>query len=273
LLLPGTGRWPVLLSIPHAGTDYPSWLLRDARAGKTSLEPLEDPLTDRLAWRAMALGVGAVIARTPRAAIDCNRGPTEMILADRPLAPDCDPGPRARGGLGLVPSRTPRHGELWQRQVSAAEVERRKAAAWEPYHQLIAAELAALQRRHGEVLLLDIHSMPARHPALPRLVIGDRHGRACAAWLGDTMRRAAEDGGFRSSFNDPYAGGYIVERHGQPATGVHALQLEFDRACYLGAGQRTPAAGFDPTARLLESLCRVLGTALVERSTVLEAAE
>jgi N-formylglutamate amidohydrolase len=130
-----------------------------------------------------------------------------------------------------------------------------------------------LQRRHGEVLLLDIHSMPARHPALPRLVIGDRHGRACAAWLGDTMRRAAEDGGFRSSFNDPYAGGYIVERHGQPATGVHALQLEFDRACYLGAGQRTPAAGFDPTARLLESLCRVLGTALVERSTVLEAAE
>ena len=273
LHLPGTGRWPLLLSIPHAGTDYPSWLLCNARSGRPSLEPLEDPLTDRLAWRAMALGVGAVIAQTPRAAIDCNRGPTEMLLANEPLAPDHEPGPRARGGLGLVPTRTQRHGELWYQEPSVAEIERRKDAAWMPYHQLVAGQLMLLQRRHGEVLLLDVHSMPARHATLPRLVIGNRHGGTSAAWLSDLARRTAEEAGFRTGFNDPYAGGYIVERHGQPAEGIHALQLELDRASYLAPSLRTPGPGFNSVTRLLESLCQVLGDALLMRNAALEAAE
>ena len=49
-----------------------------ASAGRASLTTLEDPLVDRLVWRALQRGCGAVIARTPRAAIDCNRAEDEV---------------------------------------------------------------------------------------------------------------------------------------------------------------------------------------------------
>ena len=116
---------PVLLSIPHAGRDYPGWLMAAAWSGRPSLEPLEDPLVDRLAWRALAAGFGAVIATCPRAAIDCNRAEDELdpILIDD--TPSAERGSRARGGLGLIPSRTARHGHLWRSRIDREEVERR----------------------------------------------------------------------------------------------------------------------------------------------------
>src|SRR6476469_8534761 len=78
LVHPPRGSLPVLLSVAHSGTDYPDWLVRLAAGGLATLEPLEDPLVDRLAWRAIARGIGAVIARAPRAAIDCNREEDEL---------------------------------------------------------------------------------------------------------------------------------------------------------------------------------------------------
>jgi N-formylglutamate amidohydrolase len=273
LLLPLTGGLPVLLSIPHSGRDYPAWLIKEARRGLPALEPLEDPLVDRLAWRAIGLGLPAVIALAPRAAIDCNRSPDEIDPATVSMAPDADPGPRARSGLGLIPGRTPRHGELWRRKLAMAEVERRKAEAWAPYHQAITEQLLALRRRFGEVLLLDCHSMPPRPGKQAPVVLGDRHGRSCGRWLGDHARRTVEEVGFAVTLNDPYAGGWIIEHHGRPADGVHALQVEIDRSAYLDGSLRHPGGGFDRTARLLEILARALGEALLERTALPEAAE
>src|SRR5829696_2636481 len=93
---------PVLLSVPHSGRDYPDWLVALAPGGREALAPLEDPLVDRLAWRALSRGLGAVIARSPRAAIDCNRAEDEIdpaVIEGRPGRPLTA---RARGGLGIV---------------------------------------------------------------------------------------------------------------------------------------------------------------------------
>lgn len=270
---PGTGRWPIVLSVPHAGTDYSPALLAEARHGRHVLQTLEDPLVDRLIWRAAALGIAAVIARAPRALIDCNRGPLEMATDLVDSGPDHDPGARARGGLGLVPTRTPRHGDLWCRPLTRADIRSRLEQAWSPYHVHLSKQLQLAQQRHGEILLLDVHSMPARPPALPPLVVGDRHGRSAAAWVGDLIRRTAQDSGYAATFNDPYAGGHVVERHGQPSAGVHALQLELDRGCYLAADGRSPGPGFDRTARLIERLARVAGEELLNRQAQAVAAE
>lgn len=267
LVVPARAGLPVLLSVPHSGRDYPAWLLAQARGSVRSLEPLEDPLVDRLVWRAQALGIGAVVARTPRAAIDCNRSPQELDPDTISMAPDGDPGPRARGGLGLVPGRTPRHGELWRRKVSRQELERRMAEAYRPYHDALAEGLHSLRRRHGVALLLDCHSMPARSRPLPRIVLGDRHGGSCARWIADLARLTIEQAGVSATFNDPYAGGWIVEHHGRPADGIHALQLELDRSLYLQTNMREPGPGFDEIARLLEALARTLGDALIESSS------
>ena len=269
----GRGSLPVIMSISHSGHDYPRWLLDLSRRGKGSLEPLEDPLVDRLAWRAMALGVGAVIAQAPRAAIDCNRSPAELDTSSVAVAPDGDPGLRARSGLGIVPARTAQSGELWRRKISRSEFERRMAQAYRPYHDALEQELQQLNRAHPEVLLLDCHSMPPRSPGQSRIVLGDRHGASCGRWLGDLAKSLCEEAGYPTSFNDPFAGGWIIEKHGRPALGVHALQLEIDRSLYLDARQREPGSGFDELARLLATLVEGLGTALLDRYPICQAAE
>jgi N-formylglutamate amidohydrolase len=127
---------PVVLSIPHSGRDYPEWLLSQSVDGRSALESLEDPLIDRLAWRALQTGIGAVIARAPRAAIDCNRAAMEVdphVIAD---AKECGSN-RARAGLGIIPGRTSRFGNLWRQPVDQAELDRRITAAHAPYHRAI----------------------------------------------------------------------------------------------------------------------------------------
>lgn len=271
-LLPGTGRLPVLLSVPHAGRIYPDWLVRLSRRGQDSLYPLEDPLVDRLVWRAQALGIACVIAESPRAAIDCNRAEDELDPAVISLAPGSGhDGWRVRAGLGLIPGRLA-GGELWRRRIGPAELEARLESAWRPFHRLVGEQLALLHRRHPEVILLDCHSMPWR-AGQAELVIGDRHGETAAAFLSDLALRVAAEAGFRVVLNDPYAGGYVIAAHAEPMKGIHALQLELDRRSYLDSAGRVPGPGFDRSTRLIQALAQALGDALLDRRTFPLAAE
>ena len=257
---------PVLLSVPHAGRDYPDWLIGEACAGRPSLEPLEDPLVDRLAWRALAKGFGAVVAVAPRAAIDCNRAEDDLD----PLLIEGAP-PRAataRRGLGLVPSHTARHGMLWRRRLSLDEVEARVAAVHRPYHDAIGAALAETERRFGAALLLDLHSMPPRPRGQAQIVLGDRHGTSAARWLTVLAARIVSESGFSVALNDPFAGGHIVARHGRPDKAIHALQVEVDRAAYCLADARTPGPGFERVAMLFEALATGLGASLSEQPAI-----
>ncbi|MFP5329087.1 MAG: N-formylglutamate amidohydrolase [Alphaproteobacteria bacterium] len=257
------GPLPVLLSVPHAGRAYPAWLLDLARRGQASLRALEDPLVDRLVWRALARGAGAVIAVAPRAAVDCNRAEDEIDpTLIHPLG-GARATARARGGLGVVPSRTAAHGSLWNRPLSRAELDRRLDEGHRPYHRAIAEQLALIADRFGCALLLDCHSMPSSK-GTPQMVFGDRHGRSAAPWVMAEALAIAAEAGFSASANDPFAGGHVLDRHGSPAEGVHAIQLEIDRGCYL-AQDGKPGPGFDEIAAFVELLAARLGTALLDR--------
>lgn len=258
---------PLLLSVPHSGRRYPEWLVDMARGGRKALEPLEDPLVDRLLWRLLSRGVGAVIAQAPRAAIDCNRGEDEidpMFIHGSGRSPEgARPSARARGGLGIVPSRTALHGHLWRRAISHCDLEQRLREAYRPFHDAVAAELERLVERFGCALLLDCHSMPPLSSGGCDLVFGDRYGRTAAPSLMATAIRVARDHGLAASANDPFAGGHVVERHGAPHIGVHALQVEVDRSCYL-TRQGEPSEDFNRLAEFLETLGLRLGEQLLD---------
>lgn len=265
LISPSRGTLPVILSIPHSGRDYPDALVALSATGRAALEALEDPLVDRLAWRALARGFGSVIARTPRAAIDCNRSAEEIDPAVVAGASRERLTARTRGGLGLVPARTHRNGYLWRRSISRAELDLRIEAAHRPYHAALETLLAAAAREFGTALLLDCHSMPPPPAGVPPIVIGDAFGRSAARWLGAEAIAVAGRHGLAAQLNDPFAGGHIVERHGRPGAGVHALQVEIDRRLYLDADMATPGPGFDAIASFLEDLAVSLGRALSDR--------
>ena len=260
---PPRGNLPVLLSVPHSGRDYPDWLVAMAASGRASLTSLEDPLVDRLAWRAIQHGAGAVIARTPRAAVDCNRAEDEVDPSVIDGARRGRVTARARGGLGIIPARTQQHGYLWRRAVTPKQLDERLDQAHRPYHRAIEDQLSLLLDRFGCALLLDCHSMPPPPDGIPPIVFGDCHGRSAEAWISDEAVAIAARHGFAAGLNDPFAGGHVVERHGAPTRGVHALQIELDRRCYLDASLSAPGEGFDRAASLIEALAVGLGEALL----------
>lgn len=238
--LAGT-NWPVLVSIPHAGRDCPAWVNDRARVGPSQLARLSDGWCDMIAAPLLARGATVVKANLLRAVADCNRNEGDMDPVDVEPAMRArfgPPGRKARAGLGVVPARLPGPGPLWTRPLQTDDFEARLALLHRPYHRLLADAAADLLCRHGTVLLIDLHSMPPLPPSRwgaqpPQIVVGDRFGRSAAPGLASLMLTAARPCAVHAAVNVPYAGGHIVEAHGRPATGVHAIQMEFDRRLYL----------------------------------------
>lgn len=248
---------PVVLSVPHAGRDYPLALRAALRAPLASLAALEDRHVDAIALAARGCET-LLLQMTPRAWIDLNRGEHERdpLLDDG--AGRGNLSAKVRAGLGLVPRRTAHTGELWRRRLCADEVEARIVADHRPYHQALADTLAAARARFGIAVLLDIHSMPPIAGGRARIVIGDRFGRAAAARFVNRLEAEVDAAGIRQALNTPYAGGHILERHGRPHDQVHAIQLEIDRSLYLDQRLDTPGPGMPVVIRLVRSLIDAL---------------
>jgi N-formylglutamate amidohydrolase len=172
---------------------------------------------------------------------------------------------RARGGLGIVPARTQQHGYLWRRAISPRQLEERLNQAHRPYHDAIAELLLGLHDRFGCALLLDCHSMPPPAAGVPPIIFGDCRGQTADAWITTDALAIAHRLGFNAQLNDPFAGGHVIERHARRADGIHALQLEIDRSCYLDQRLLKPGPRFDSVAELIDALAVDLGEALLGR--------
>lgn len=265
---------PVLVAVPHAGRSYPAALTARMRSPGPAALKLEDRYADTLGDAiARETGAALLVAHAPRAMIDLNRGPDEMdwdmVAQGRPPGQAGGlPSMRVRSGLGLIPRRIPGLGDVWKGRQDRADVAARLAQIHEPYHAALAATLAALRARWGAALLIDLHSMPplgtAGGPPGPHFVVGDRFGASCHGSLVAEAFTFFARHGRTAAHNRPYAGGYVLDRHGDPAAGIHALQLEIDRSCYLDAALAEPGAGFAQTAALVGALVRHLAARVAD---------
>ncbi len=224
------GRVPLLISLPHVGTDIPPELGRRlvprALASEDSdwhLERLYRPL-------AQDLGASLLVPRYSRYVIDLNRPPD-----DQPLYPG------ATGSTGLVPTRFFTNDPLYLegQEPDAADVDARREAYWRPYHAALAAELQALRAEHGYALLFDGHSIRSELPwlfegELPALNLGTADGGSCAPGIRAAVAaRLAGQQRFSQVVDGRFKGGYITRHYGQPTQGVHAVQLEMCQRCYM----------------------------------------
>ena len=266
LIAPEPSALPVLLAVPHAGRAYPGTLLERMRNPGFAALKLEDRYVDRLAERiARETGAALLVAHAPRAMIDLNRGHEDvdwdMFAQGRPEGMGCyTPGMRVRSGLGLIPRRLPGLGELWKRRHDEEDLAARIDQIHAPYHDCLAQNLESLRERWGAALLLDLHSMPPLGyrggQAAPDFVLGDRFGASCHGSLVGTCFSYFAEQRRGAAHNRPYAGGYVLERHARPARGIHALQVEIDRSCYLDSRLVEPGPGFDAMVQLLTGLVR-----------------
>ena len=251
---------PVVLSVPHAGREYPLALKAALRVPLAALLPLEDRLVDAVA-RAARTNQTTIVQTRARAWIDLNRGEDERDpLLDEGAASvaPAQQSAKLRSGLGLVPRRVSGAGDLWARRFTDADVTARIAQDHRPYHAAISSALEAAKAQFGVAVLLDLHSMPPLGPGGTRIVLGDRFGHAAAARFVTRVETECTARGCSTAINAPYAGGHILERHARPAANIHAVQLELDRTRYLDRKLHAPGAGFARVVDLLRAILAAL---------------
>ena len=270
---------PVILSVPHAGRSYPDDVLAAARVRPAVLRRLEDRWVDLLACPLIARGYSVLIARAPRAMIDLNRHEREIdpgMIADIPREAVLQSSAKLRGGLGLFPRRMPGASDLWQRPMPWTEARHRIEQLHRPYHAAVARLMTAARQAHGHAILIDLHSMPPLPPpaagqAPPGIVLGDRFGRSASTRLIGLAADVVASHGIGVAQNHPYAGDYLLERHGRPDRGLHGLQVEIDRRLYLDAGLEGPGPGVAQMQALVTDLAEALAVELPRAGHALAA--
>ena len=213
------GDAPLVVAFPHTGIDIP-----DELAG--SFESLwharrdADWWVDRLYGFASELGATTVRTSISRSVIDVNRDPSGASLypgqATTELCPTTD-----FDGAPLYASPPP----------VQAEIARRRAKWFDPYHAAVAAEIERLHTAHGRVVLYDAHSIRSRIPRLfegelPQFNIGTNDGATCDALLADKVQSICARSGPSHVLNGRFRGGWTTRRYGDPARGRHAIQME-----------------------------------------------
>lgn len=269
---------PVLLSVPHAGRDYPEIIFQSVRLPRESLTRLEDRYADLLLRASVGNGAPAIVAHKARAWIDLNRDEQDLDVEMVRNAKSEDypaPGLKQRGGLGLIPRRLAGDGEIWKGQFELAEINARIEKFHRPYHEEIADLLKLMHAKFGIAILLDLHSMPpirqAQSGLPPQFVVGDRFGQSCSSPFSELLVEQIRLSGYRAALNHPYSGEHILRRHARPRSNVHALQLEVDRSLYLDSNLREPTHLVGSISLLIADLVRALANQALGSSTLIAA--
>jgi N-formylglutamate deformylase len=205
-------------------------------------------------------GASLIVPRFARYVIDLNRPPDNA-----PMYPGAN-------NTELCPTRFFSGEPLYRegQAPDAAEVQRRRARYWQPYHDALGAELARLQAAHGHAVLFDGHSIRSELPwlfegKLPDLNLGTVGGSSCDPLLRQRLAEVlAGQDACTQVVDGRFKGGHITRHYGQPAQGRHAIQLEMCWSCYM---TEAPPWAWDAAhaAQVQPLLARLVDTMLAWR--------
>jgi N-formylglutamate amidohydrolase len=266
ILEPVEWRGPILFNSPHSGDVYPRSFLTMSRLDVAALRRSEDSFVDELCLGAVRRGYPLLRAHFPRCYVDVNREPYELdprMFEGRLPSFANTRSMRVAGGLGTIARVVGDAQEIYGHRIPVDDAIRRIEALYKPYHRALRRLFTRIHRDFGIAILIDCHSMPSAaggKDERPRadVVLGDRYGTSCVALVAETVEATLRDRGYSVSRNKPYAGGFITEHYGNPAAGLHALQLEFNRALYMDERRFERASSFPQLVGDVEALADAL---------------
>jgi N-formylglutamate amidohydrolase len=272
IVSPARRRLPLVLNSPHSGSCYPCDFLAASRLDETAIRRSEDSFVDDLVAPAASLGCPLLKANFPRAWLDVNREPYEldpkMFSGTLPTYANVR-SVRVAGGLGTIARVVSESEEIYAQPLDVADVLDRIERVYKPYHRALRQLVLETRTEFGLAVLIDCHSMPSAARGThgrprPDIVLGDRYGTSCAPELTDFAARVLAGLGYSVSRNKPYAGGFITEHYGQPARGLHAMQIEFNRSLYMDERSLTKTPRFAAIAGDLKKLVAALTDAFAD---------
>src|SRR4051812_16976373 len=282
ILEPVRGRGPAIFNSPHSGSIYPRAFLNASRLDVATLRRSEDSFVDELVAGVVPRGDPLMRAHFPRCYVDVNREPYELDprMFDGRLPSFANTrSMRVAGGLGTVARVVGDAQEIYGQRIPVDDAIRRIEALYKPYHRALRRLFTRVHRNFGAAVLVDCHSMPSAagtRDERPRadIVLGDRYGTSCAPVMAETIEATLRGRGYVVGRNKPYAGGFITEHYGNPAVGLHAIQLEINRALYMDERRFERSASFARLAADLELIAdRLAGIPIQELRPYRAAAE
>jgi N-formylglutamate amidohydrolase len=259
---PGT-RTPVLVSVPHYGTQALPHITRD---------DYREPWFETFAYGFADTFVGdlyadlhehgATVLATPfsRMFVDVNRRRDDFEQHESEV----------RSRRGVVRTHTMRDVPIFTRPLALADLEERLRTLYDPYYSTLDGLLTELRDAFGYAILLDGHTGSPRRMKHHQVILGTCHEATCAPALAATVAAVFARHGFEVHENvSGYTGGNIVATYGQPqARRVHAIQLEINASLlmtttaeeFIAQVRRgeTPAKADDNIARIRQCLREVL---------------
>ena len=235
---------PLVFASPHSGRNYPTDFVAESALDPVTLRRSEDSFVDELFAAAPEFGAPLLKALFPRAFVDLNREPFELdpaMFVDELPSYANSQSSRVAAGLGTIPKVVSSGREIYRAKLKFAEAIERINVYYRPYHRALTALVVATVEQFGYCVLIDCHSMPSvggpLDPDAGRgradFILGDGFGNACEDRVTATAERAIRAQGHSVIRNKPFAGGFTTRHYGKPSTGVHALQIEINRALYM----------------------------------------
>jgi N-formylglutamate deformylase len=238
---------PLIFDSPHSGRQYPADF--GFACDPHVLHAAEDRYVDALFSSVPEHGGALLCAHFPRSYIDVNRALDDIdpeLLAEAWPSGAINPTGRSEAGIGLI-RRLVRPGiPIYDRALSASEIQGRIETCYRPYHAALEKLIRDAHYNFGQVWHINCHSMPSSG-AYPRqasafaagaprhsdFCLGDRDGTTCGPVFRNILRDFLKGLGYSVTLNDPYKGVELVRRYSSPARGIHSLQLEINRALYM----------------------------------------
>jgi N-formylglutamate amidohydrolase len=256
---------PLIVEVPHAGLDVPVDVADTLSVAERDLRRDADLYVDELYRAVPSCGATLLAARVSRYVVDLNRFEHDVDAAAVPGAPNA----RVNVPRGVIWRESTEGQRALRRPLTAAEFELRMERYYRPYHRALAAEIDAARQRFGHVILLSAHSMPSVGRAghddegVRRAdVVPGTQGRTTAhPAIIDAVETHFRAAGLSVRHDDPYRGGATTIRWGRAREGIHAVQVELNRALYM---DEVSLARRQERFRWLASVCESLAERLAD---------
>jgi len=207
---------PLLLSVPHAGTQVPGRLAGNCLLSAAQVVRDGDEFAREIYAPLKTEVRRFVDTRVARAVLDMNR-------AEGDIRKD-----------GVVKTHTCWDEPVWQRPLEEAETRWLIDTHHRPYHR----RLSELARDPGLLFAVDCHTMaefgppvgPDHGTARPQACLGDANGTSCPGeWAAILLRALQRHFPGEVTLNRPFSGGHITRFHCREMPWV---QLELSRGAF-----------------------------------------
>ena len=209
IIEPSANKVPIILSVPHCGTDFPEELENDFIPSMMAKPDDTDWFVHVLYNFASELGITIIHAKYSRWVIDLNRDPESAPLYDD-----------GRIITGLTTST-----DFFGNAIYLS-------------NEKIQSLLEERKNEFGKVLLWDAHSIrhlvpTIRKDVFPDMILGDNDEKTAHIKLIHSALNNLKYAHYGVNHNTPFKGGHITRYFGKPENNVHALQLEMNKILYM----------------------------------------